>query len=392
MPIDREVQCAYARERAAKTRKGVAAFCRGAAWPAVWAVWLIGGSVVFCFAIGFVGFLVLLIAAVLTTKVARGEFRLADLGVALFVGAIMIGPLVAALISGGREEARATTAAECAGPEPSDPEARNLKTIQCLPFRATNSAPSGAPVNKAAAQPPAPAKSEPGCNELGLTGEACINHLYPPGPPPPAQPTDGSMRFELADTGSNHADWIAAQGTIDTNTPSYFEAFLTYWGPWIAHNYPNGFTVRLNSPGGDLGAGLALGELIRQHHLSTEVGATQIPANAMLEVSVKQPGHCNSSCAWSFLGGVTRSAGENELGVHRFGDSPEVPEALRTGYAQQTDGLILHYLKRMGIDPEVLFIAAMTPFDHILLLDEATMIELRIVTVEPPLSSPAPKS
>jgi hypothetical protein len=214
----------------------------------------------------------------------------------------------------------------------------------------------------------------------GLTSAQCIVKLYPPGPPPPPQPTDGSMRFEMADTGSDPADWISAQGTIDINTPSYFEAFLGYWGPGIAKNYPEGFTVRLNSPGGDLGAGLELGKLIRQHHLSTEVGATRIPPNAMLEVSIRQPGTCNSACAYAFLGGEKRTASGGSLGFHQFGDNPKVAVADRTSQAQAATGILIRYLKRMGIDPEVLALASAMPGNRIDTPDEATMARLRITT------------
>jgi hypothetical protein len=86
------------------------------------------------------------------------------------------------------------------------------------------------------------------------------------------------MQFTLAHTdmgASGHCCmWIAAEGEITMQTPDDFKAFLKtnsgYWGP----------TVRLNSPGGSLLAGIKLGEMFREGGFSTEVGATHTTPGA----------------------------------------------------------------------------------------------------------------
>jgi hypothetical protein len=76
------------------------------------------------------------------------------------------------------------------------------------------------------------------------------------------------MKFEYQNTGGNHCCWwIQADGEIVPGTPAAFEAF------YHSLKYPPD-TVRLNSLGGNLAAGVALGEKMRALGLSTEVGST----------------------------------------------------------------------------------------------------------------------
>jgi hypothetical protein len=114
------------------------------------------------------------------------------------------------------------------------------------------------------------------------------------------------MKFEYRKTGGNHCCWwIQADGEIVADTPAAFDTF------YHSLKYPPG-TVRLNSLGGNLMAGVALGEKIRTLGLSTEVGATQDEAD-------KTAGICASACAYAFLGGKARFLEENaRLGFHRF--------------------------------------------------------------------------
>ena len=219
----------------------------------------------------------------------------------------------------------------------------------------------------------APAAAQREC--VGLTSEQCVNRLYPPQPLP-------KMRFAMAATGGDGCCvWVAAEGVITAATPADFQAFLKEQDA----GWPDvrQYAIRLNSPGGDLGAGMQLGDLIRQNHFATEVGSTWagIPPGRLIQVNTKTPGTCLSACAYAFLGGVTRTAKAGEIGFHQFGDSSQVAAADRTSQAQATTGILIQYLNYMGVNPEALALASATPADKIAKPDEATMIRLRITTV-----------
>ena len=82
------------------------------------------------------------------------------------------------------------------------------------------------------------------------------------------------MQFRTAGTGGNCSSgvWIDATGEINADTPSRFQKFVE------SEKGTNGgmpqFTVELNSPGGDIGAAMQLGALIRKLGLPTDVAAT----------------------------------------------------------------------------------------------------------------------
>lgn len=73
----------------------------------------------------------------------------------------------------------------------------------------------------------------------------------------------GPMIFRQGFNGGNcnGCEWIIAEGTIQPDTPQVFARF-------IAQKKRNG-AVRFNSPGGNLLAGLKLGEMIRSAGLFT---------------------------------------------------------------------------------------------------------------------------
>lgn len=86
---------------------------------------------------------------------------------------------------------------------------------------------------------------------------------------------------------------------INETTYNLFEAMLEE----IASTDPDYVTqVYLNSPGGLAAAGMAIGLLFRDNHVSTIVVKGQ---------------ECSSACAMMFIGGVFRSVGQNgKVGVH----------------------------------------------------------------------------
>jgi len=65
--------------------------------------------------------------------------------------------------------------------------------------------------------------------------------------------------------GSGTPVWIDAIGTIDVDTPARFQAFLE------SGHASGRERIELNSPGGNLSAGLKLGRMIREQKMITDV-------------------------------------------------------------------------------------------------------------------------
>lgn len=96
--------------------------------------------------------------------------------------------------------------------------------------------------------------------------------------------------------------------------------------------------VWLNSPGGNLFAGMQLGRIIRSHGASTHI----IDSRTLL------PGECYSACALAFLGGVQRfNDGGGRYGVHRA--SLPVGSGDRD-LGHELTAAIRAYIREMGVD------------------------------------------
>jgi hypothetical protein len=185
------------------------------------------------------------------------------------------------------------------------------------------------------------------------------------------------MKFEYRKTDGNHCCWwIQADGEIVPDTPAAFEAF------YRSLKYPPD-TVRLNSLGGNLTAGVALGEKIRALGLSTEVGSTQ-------EEAEKITGICASACAYAFLGGKARFLEENaRLGFHRFYSPLAVDNAKAKLFSgddldntQKLLAGLLLYTISMGVDPRIIVLASAAGIDELYSVSRKEAQELRI-TFEP---------
>ena len=216
----------------------------------------------------------------------------------------------------------------------------------------------------------------------------CIATAHAETPDGVPHPKD-SMVFTLAGTGGNCAgcEWIAAEGPITERTPQDFETFLKSLGP-----IDGTITVLLNSNGGNLMAGLRLGEAIRAHKLDTGVARTVLDTPATpgrLSASQKTvQGGCYSSCAYAFLGGVNRSAESGELGFHQFhapssiaasASEPGDPDASQS--AQQVMGLLVFYLREMSVDPTLLFFAVAADASSLFRPDNEAILKMDVTNV-----------
>jgi len=181
-----------------------------------------------------------------------------------------------------------------------------------------------------------------------------------------------AMTFRAAGSGGNCEDcvWTVAEGRITAETPS---DLIAHWGPEESQGSP---LVVLHSPGGNVLAGLELGRLLRERGARTRVARTAWDGETDPSGTVRweglAPGECSSSCAYAFLGGVSRTVDEpdSRLGFHQFYEEPGSGSGVtahqsweRTDFdtSQLLMGLLLEYVLEMGVDPRVLQVAAAVP-------------------------------
>lgn len=154
-------------------------------------------------------------------------------------------------------------------------------------------------------------------------------------------------------------EWIAGEGRITADTPRLL----------AKSKDAKDETLFLNSSGGDLAAAIELGDTIRALNMSTDVGKT-IPDGSGAERTIN--GKCVSACAIAFLGGVSRSAGEKDIGIRQLfsASAPSIPitkkvTVLDISAQQKLYGRLIDYVIRMGVDPRLVSIAAETPFNQV---------------------------
>jgi hypothetical protein len=175
------------------------------------------------------------------------------------------------------------------------------------------------------------------------------------------------MTFDLVSGGR-----LMATGTITPGISQGFAAEVDKHGDYIK-------TVVLNSPGGSVSDGLAMGRLIRERKFATEVEAGK---------------YCASSCPLVFAGGLERRAGDKAvIGVHQVAaiqpaaDSPPRDEM---GVAQNISARCQHFLGEMGISLQVWVHAMETPHDRLFVFTPDELKSLNMVTVAPaPTAGPA---
>ena len=140
---------------------------------------------------------------------------------------------------------------------------------------------------------------------------------------------------------------VLAQGQIDSQTVEQFKAF--------SKNLPRGTWIALTSPGGLLGGGLKLGEIIRERGFNTTIGYSDFSPNS-----------CLSSCAYAFMGGNIRylPAGA-KYGLHQFRGTENELGASTT---QKLSAIIANYADVMGVDRRVIDIAQLTAADRVSIL------------------------
>ncbi|MCE5233907.1 MAG: hypothetical protein ABFC67_15210 [Mizugakiibacter sp.] len=195
---------------------------------------------------------------------------------------------------------------------------------------------------------------------------------------PPSTP----MTFSLAANGGNCDDceWIAAEGVITSSTPIDFENVLQKMhAPKV---------IALNSSGGDLVAGIKLGLVLRKHGFTTYVAHTSPTGDKeSSSFSDTGPGICASSCAYAFLGGISRHVLDgSRFGVHQFRpamtfDSEPSTDVMSS--SQVIVAMLYAYTSMMGVDPKIIGFASTVSPDAILWLGKSELSALNVDTSKP---------
>lgn len=143
---------------------------------------------------------------------------------------------------------------------------------------------------------------------------------------------------------------VIATGDIDSDSGKDLARFVRKNG------VATGATVVLQSEGGNLLGGLALGATIRNAGLATSVARYDDQAGVLAS-----GGDCASACAYAFLGGVQRSVGEgSRLGVHQVCGPPDKPWELSASDSQWLMAMVAVYLSQMGVPMDVMILALRT--------------------------------
>lgn len=162
---------------------------------------------------------------------------------------------------------------------------------------------------------------------------------------------------------------LAFRGRIGPASASWFRAQLD------AAKLTSGDLIFLSSPGGSLDQGLIMGAVVRSRGLTTVVGTVDSSGRP-------QPSRCASACVFVFAGGKVREAlPRSALGVHQFTSTSAKGEESAgdlVARTQQTTGIILDYMTRMGVSPSIM--QAMTASKNIRWLTEKEAFELNLVT------------
>lgn len=177
------------------------------------------------------------------------------------------------------------------------------------------------------------------------------------------------MRFTLGSGGV-----LEAVGAIDPGAQDRLNSELELRGEYVK-------IVSLNSPGGSVSDAMAMGKLLRENKITTEVVDGAL---------------CASSCPLILAGGEQRLVGETAaVGVHQFyamsGGSGAPPGAARAmSEAQATTARISRYLAELDVDPALWLHAMDTPPQSLYYLSADELTKYRLATGKPaPRSEPA---
>jgi hypothetical protein len=179
-----------------------------------------------------------------------------------------------------------------------------------------------------------------------------------------AYPPDAMYTQLMGDIG-----WrIFATGEVDNDAAVRLATLIK------ARRIPQGSMLYLNSPGGSLAGGIALGRVIRENGLNTSIG--QYDPN--LKYKGSKPGYCYSACATAFLGGEFRYWSEGSVyGVHRFFTTVHADSD--TDIAQIVSAALVEYIRSMGVDSRLFGLASQAGPTDLITPSHETLLALNVV-------------
>jgi hypothetical protein len=186
------------------------------------------------------------------------------------------------------------------------------------------------------------------------------------------------MAFAIYD-GEGGGVEVTAIGQITPDTPKAFSDYLKL----MAQKNLKIQALWFNSLGGNLGAALALGRMMRADRIASVLD-----------------GACLSACAYAFLGGTRRyisfvnrqpngPTASTRIGFHQF-DGPQAAGSINTVKKAQIFGTVLtgetqltfsdlaKYVADMGVDAQILRIASAASPDEMVYPDMQTLLDLRV--------------
>jgi hypothetical protein len=154
---------------------------------------------------------------------------------------------------------------------------------------------------------------------------------------------------------------VYLDGRIDATAPSRLSKALD--------GIDGKSAVWLNSPGGNLFAGMQLGRIIRKHGASTHI----------VNYRTLLPGECYSACSLAFLGGVYRFANNGaRYGVHRA-SLQAGPTAGDRDLGLDLSAAIRSYIREMGVDARLFDLWVKAAPDQMYLLSQQQARDLGVV-------------
>jgi hypothetical protein len=224
---------------------------------------------------------------------------------------------------------------------------------------------------------------------------------------PPKLETPGrpkqAMRFERVREGPSEAcqdncrEWISAIGTIVPSSDRDFEAFAA------THDVA-GKVLVLESPGGAVTAGLALGRAFRRFNLTVTVGHTEIglpDASGVRRASYSPKAVCASMCPFVLLGGVRRHVPpEARILVHQIWPGAARADSTAAVYSAQNVAALLRgtaemarYTVDMGGEIELFDLSMrIPPWENLRALTRAEILRTRLSTIDTPFARPTPEA
>jgi len=129
--------------------------------------------------------------------------------------------------------------------------------------------------------------------------------------------------------------------------------------------------VAMDSRGGNLVAGIAIGRLLREHGVTVTIGRKGGTAHLL-------PGVCFSACALAYLGGEFRYIESGSAyGVHRA-SRPGEPRRGDLATGQLVAATVAAYYRDMDVDPRLLDLTMRVSNDEIYVLSETEVIQLGV--------------